>query len=89
MEIKERLAVRYPAVPDYQANLVRSLASLSGHTKDLEQACAYQHRAEVIARELNRLHPGVAQYQRALAASLRAGSTARYTYARPSDSWRR
>jgi serine/threonine-protein kinase len=74
VEVKERLAVRYPDVPDYQANLVRSLTNLSGHTKDLEQARTYQHRAEVLARELDRRHPGVAQYQRALAASLQAGA---------------
>jgi tetratricopeptide (TPR) repeat protein len=69
-EIKERLAVRYPDVPDYQANLVRSLSSLSSSTKDPEQARTLQRRAERIARKLNRLHPGVAQYQRALTASL-------------------
>jgi serine/threonine protein kinase/predicted Zn-dependent protease len=72
VEVKERLAVRFPDVPDYQANLVRSLAYLTTLTKDLEQARAFQQRAEVLARELNRLHPGVAQYQTALADSLRA-----------------
>jgi tetratricopeptide (TPR) repeat protein len=74
VEIKEHLALRYPDVPDYQANLVRSLASLSLDTMDQTQARTYQHRAELLARELNRLRPGVAQYQRALANSLEAGA---------------
>jgi eukaryotic-like serine/threonine-protein kinase len=72
VEVKESLVARYPDVPDYQANLVRSLANLSTQTTDLEQARTYQHRAEVLARELNRLHPGVAQYQTALASSFEA-----------------
>jgi serine/threonine-protein kinase len=67
VEVKEQLVARLPDAPDYQANLVRSLDILSEYTPDLEQARTYQHRAESLSRELNRLHPGVAQYQQTLA----------------------
>src|SRR5262249_51974935 len=72
LEIKEQLVARYPDVPDYQANLVRSLAAMTRFAASPAQARSYQHRAETLARELNRRHPGVAQYQRALANSFEA-----------------
>jgi tetratricopeptide (TPR) repeat protein len=74
VELKERLAGRYRDVPDYQANLVRSLTNLSRHTTDQEQARTSQRRAELLARELNRLNPGMAQYQTALAGCLQCGA---------------
>jgi len=74
LEVKEQLAVRHPDMPDYQANLVRSLYRMVEYATDQEQARAYQHRAETLAKELNRLHPGVAQYQTALASSLHVGA---------------
>jgi tetratricopeptide (TPR) repeat protein len=70
LEAKEQLAVRHPGVPDYQANLVRSLANMALGTADQKQAWGYQQRAEKLASELNRSHPGVVQYQSALGLSI-------------------
>jgi serine/threonine-protein kinase len=63
IEVKERLATRYPEVPDYKANLIRSLTNLARVTPDLDQARDLLRRAEVLARELKDRYPAVADYQ--------------------------
>jgi serine/threonine-protein kinase len=67
LEAKEQLVVRYPGLPDYEANLARGLFNQAEHTANQEQAQEDVHRGMKLARELTSQHPEVAQYQTALA----------------------
>jgi serine/threonine-protein kinase len=70
LDIKQKLVARYPEVPDFTANLARSLDNLATHVPDPEQAWAYQRRAESLLRKLSARHPKVVTYQETLAQSI-------------------
>jgi tetratricopeptide (TPR) repeat protein len=70
LEVKEKLVARYPQVPDFTANLARSLYDLARRVSDREQAWAYQRRSESLLRRLTASHPKVVTYQLTLVSSI-------------------
>ncbi len=66
VEVKDGLVARNPDVPDYKANLARSLDNLALHTRDLAEARKHQGRAESLLKELTARYPKVDQYQASL-----------------------
>jgi Tfp pilus assembly protein PilF len=66
VEIKEGLVARYPDIPDYKANLARSLFNLSNYLEPAEtRKCL--NRSQALLQELTKQYPKVDQYQEALA----------------------
>jgi serine/threonine protein kinase len=66
LTIKEDLAVRYPEIPDYKANLARTLGNLALHAADIKEAREYQRRGETLMKELVVRYPKIDQYDSAL-----------------------
>jgi serine/threonine protein kinase/Tfp pilus assembly protein PilF len=66
LAIKENLALRYPELPDYKANLARTLNNLSLRIADLKEAGEYQRRALDLMKDLVARYPKVDQYDQAL-----------------------
>jgi tetratricopeptide (TPR) repeat protein len=63
VEAKEQLVARHAGVPDYEANLARSLQNLAQHTTDLDSAIKLQQRSQTLLNDLVDRYPKVAQYQ--------------------------
>jgi tetratricopeptide (TPR) repeat protein len=70
LDVKEKLAARYPEVADFTANLARSLLDLSTITVNLKQAGEYQQRGETLFRELTTRYPKDVTYQVGLAIAI-------------------
>jgi serine/threonine-protein kinase len=74
LEIKEKLAARYPEVADFTASLARALGNMALYTANPKVAGAYQQRGESLFKELTTRHPKEVTYQANLASAIRIRS---------------